>query len=74
MDFRKLNQTADEEIILTMKGQDYICKNKIDPSTCSIVIGFGGIHGCAKCKNFIRHNTVDTSLNGLKQTDKINII
>jgi len=57
MDFRKLNQTSKKEILFYKENEpniDYVCNKKLDPSTCSIVIVYGGLKGCGKCKNLVK--------------------
>jgi len=54
MDFKKLGKVSDDEIIFLWGGEEYVCKNKIDPLTCTFVIVYGGLNACGKCKNFVR--------------------
>ncbi len=61
MDFRKNNKTTEDYLEFTGTKQPnkvFTCKNKIDPSTCNMVIVYGGLNACRKCKNFVNIETV----------------
>lgn len=61
MDFRKNNKTTKDYLEFTVKDEPnkvFTCKNKIDPSTCNMVIVYGGLKACKRCKNFVDIETV----------------
>ena len=62
MDFRNLNKTypikdINKWIYFNDKypGKEFICQNHIRCDTCSIVIAYGGLQGCDRCKNLVEY-------------------
>jgi hypothetical protein len=60
-DFRKNCKTTDkyiELIIHDKPNETFVCKKKIHPCTCNIVLGMGGLHVCLNCKNLVNLKTI----------------
>lgn len=61
MDIRKQNKTTEDYLEFKVTGKPnktFTCKNKVDPSTCSLVLVYGGLGACKRCKNFVDIETV----------------
>ena len=61
MDFRNNNKITRDYLEFTKEDEPnkiFTCKNKINPSTCSLVMVFQGLDACLKCKNFVDIKTV----------------
>lgn len=61
--FKNNCQMTDEYVEFTNKAfpnEIFVCRSKLDPSTCPFVIVYGGIGACGRCKNFINKKELTT--------------